>query len=572
MLCQDRNALSPCIIAASHVKLETPDKNLSFKLIRILNHSIDIHLIALTSFRLIATLSLVLQTRDHNTGKMPRTTLHNDPGISIELDSPQIYGVVPGDILTGFVVLQPLWNARRFSRVQLRLYGRTKTKISRSNGQTTSIYRGRRLLFEIQRILHSEKDGCSSGEHAWPFAVDIPKSPSKGEKYGDVYKPKPGFLSMKEEMGKHGLPTIYYYYVGMGMGFTKAEAYVEYIFKVEVSSPSTSQTQTATLPLALRAPSTEKPIMEFKIKSRSVPITIKALRLLPEHATEHPGARKQVKSFFRPSKVPQYAFTLKVDYPTVVQLDHPDPLPMRISIIPDLNPSKTTMDLTNGLPDVRVVGMSVCLRSTTTVQAPTTFSSTESDKTHEYHFDFKMPFHPSQYTIPVDKLSDLKAGVKTGDPSVTEAARLEKILHFYPAYVLNPVASTSPLETTPVPAFLDLTPLLSLRLTRTHSSAQGLKSSRFDHPLTATFSTYNIAVKYEIRWKIEIECAGQMDDISNSFGFAWDECSVLDRSEEQVKAQGSEWVGKERGRDWDEVGNVVGVAGQGLQAIFGLLG
>jgi hypothetical protein len=339
---------------------------------------------------------------------------------------------------------------------------------------------------------------------------------------------------------------------------------------LEVSSPSSVGTQTATLPLALRAPSTEKPITEFKMKSRSVPIIIKTLRLLPEHATEKPVARKQMKSFFRPSKVPQYAFTLKVDYPTVVQLDHPESWPMRISIIPDLRSSKTTMDLANGLPDVRVVGMSVSLCSTTTVQAPTTFSSTESDKEHEYHFSFRKLFEPSQYTIPVGKLEDLKAGVKESDPFDAEAARSEKMSHFYPSYT-PPDDPTTSSNVTPTPV-LDLTPLLQLRLTRTHSSAQGLKSAQFERPLIPTFSTYNINVKYKIRWKLEIECAGQKDDISNLFGYVWDDWLVFDRSEEEARKMEMEWMGKERGRDWDEVNNVVSVASQGLQAILGLLG
>lgn len=469
---------------------------------------------------------------------MPRTPHLKDPSLLIELSSGQSHTIIPGDTLTGFVVLSPLWNARPFSHVQLTLYGRTKAKISRKNSKTTSIYRGRRLLFNIVQILYEEKDGgdgCQvnqsreAGEHAWPFEVHVPMCPSTGEKFGDEYEPKKGFLATgptEEDMSTHTLPATYYFHASPGLSMTRVEAFVEYILSVSVSFLSTSHPQTTVaLPLTLRAPSSEKPVTgtDLKMKSRSLPIVIKTLRLAPEHAIQPPGKRKQMKGFFGLEKVPKYAFTLKVGYPTVVQLESPEALALRIEVIPDLE--ETTMDITNGhgLPDVRVTGIEMWLHGTTTVRAPTTFSMTESEKSHEYRFKFEKPFGGNEFIIPTNQV-------------------------------------------------LDLTPLLKLRLSRTHSSAQGVSYPKFERPLTPSFSTYNINVKYEIRWEIKIECAGVKESISNLFGFEWDECTVLGPSDMDAKAQESAWMGKERGRDYDEIGNAFSLGSQVFQDVLGLLG
>ncbi len=46
---------------------------------------------------------------------------------------------------------------------------------------------------------------------------------------------------------------------------------------------------------------------------------------------------------FRPSETPKYAYIVKVEMPTAIQLEHPDPIPVKIYLIPDLDPEKTTI-------------------------------------------------------------------------------------------------------------------------------------------------------------------------------------------------------------------------------------
>ncbi|KIW90424.1 uncharacterized protein Z519_09069 [Cladophialophora bantiana CBS 173.52] len=47
--------------------------------------------------------------------------------------------------------------------------------------------------------------------------------------------------------------------------------------------------------------------------------------------------------FFRSSKTPRYTYVVKVEYPTVIQLEHPKPLPLKVYLIPDLDGVKTTI-------------------------------------------------------------------------------------------------------------------------------------------------------------------------------------------------------------------------------------
>ncbi|KAF4628528.1 hypothetical protein G7Y89_g9617 [Cudoniella acicularis] len=74
-------------------------------------------------------------------------------------------------------------------------------------------------------------------------------------------------------------------------------------------------------------------------------------------------------------------------------------------------------------------------------------------------------------------------------------------------------------------AVLDLGQILDIRATPTYAHTQKVKAL-FLRPLVPTFSTFNIAVEYGIRWKIELECAGEKETISN-YDIFMDPCLVL---------------------------------------------
>ena len=63
--------------------------------------------------------------------------------------------------------------------------------------------------------------------------------------------------------------------------------------------------------------------------------------------------------------------------------------------------------------------------------------------------------------------------------------------------------------------------------------------------------------------------------MSNEIKWKWDECRVLDRSEEQVKFQEGLRMGKENGKHRkhnDEINFAICIANQGLQVALGFLG
>jgi hypothetical protein len=299
----------------------------------------------------------------------------------------------------------------------------------------------------------------------------------------------------------------------------KAEAYVEYYLKVQVGKKANSSfPKVATIPIEFKAQSISisRPIGQKQV--RQIPVTIKTLKFLPENAEAGLSKGKQLKGFFQPSSVPQYSFTVKVRYPTMIQLDHVQPIYFGISLTPEFTRPKTTIDIgPEGLPKVRVTSISLLLRSTTQIRAPAILGYTTSDKHHEYPIHF---------------------------PSSNQTAK-DSII---------PANST----------FVDFGTKLNLRLTRTHSSAlKTYKSAQFERPLTASFATYNISLQYEFRWRIEIECAGETQSLSNHGSPG--QCIVL----AGVKEEESKWVGKERGTDYDGVVNTALSIAKGVTAVLG---
>ncbi|KAL3418509.1 hypothetical protein PVAG01_10225 [Phlyctema vagabunda] len=458
---------------------------------------------------------------------MPRAKPDAKENIQIELHTPNRSHVVAGDVLTGLVTLKA-GTKIPVDHVKLTLFGRTKTKISRKNANNiTSVYRGRRLFFEKHQDLSAADIVCTSDAQAWPFSIAIPESPAPSQESGDPYKPEPGYWSTEvtANNSNYSFPSTYYYFAEPGaMSTTTAEAYVEYALKVEFSNAKLSNKHYGATALAFRGKSIELPLTDFDFKERKFPVWIKSEKLLPP-PSEKPvvSTRDSFIKMFKSNPKPKYGFGIMVHYPTMVQLEHPASFPLRMEVIPDLKSGNTTIS-PDMLPDVKLVSMSLTLIAFVIIRSPSTFSTTESRKERKYKLvtDYKL-----DHVIPNRQFA-------AADGSL--------------------------------PELLDIGDILKLSVNRRRPDVPGVKSVDFERPLVPSFSTYNIQLRYQLRWKMFYECGGKRTDISHEVPVV-----VHGPSEADVKDKESSWVGTERGKDYDEIENGVEIAMQGLNALANIL-
>ncbi|KAH6672403.1 hypothetical protein B0J14DRAFT_701466 [Halenospora varia] len=397
---------------------------------------------------------------------MPPAGIKQTQNLQIKLDNlGRIYSA--GDYVTGTVIL----NAQRlpFGFVRIVIFGRCKTKITRYTSSTkdrmsrSDVYRGRRALFEFSQPLYDDKISSplpGGAVNTFPFALQIPFHPSG---YGDHYKVGPEFLPTDGDMTRHMLPSSFYYYKD---GSSNTQAFVEYALVAEVLKDKSASKSIfdASMPFPFLAPTTLTPISDFRIKSDANLVTIRTLRLLAEHAEGKFTAGQKFKNVFKTSSVPGYVFTLRVNYPTVIQLNHPAPVPFR-------RPSPKSASQNSSSPSEQ------CTHSALRVHIK---SNTEDRVQDKYYWSFPT-FGGDDFIL------------RAGPPGYSEPGE-------------KPGAPRSEV--------LDLGNMLDIRLTPMYAHAQQSKSV-FVRPMVPTFATYNIALSYGIRWKVELECAGKKEIVDN---------------------------------------------------------
>ena len=544
---------------------------------------------------------------------MPRTGYKTSRTLAIELDG-DMSTHLPGDTLTGYVTIEeppeqvPLYS----SFVCLKLFGRVKTKYKKKTNSGTSIVRGRAVLFEQSFVLSKSKV-CQNGEHAWPFSITIPKSSQPGfAARGDEYKPDSfgeylhtrGEDKKEVDVTKHSLPSVLYYFSESSMSGKTVEAYIEYVLAASYGE------NTAFHPIYVRKPSVQSPITDYKIKTYTdwQPTVVKSLKLLPEHADKKLTFGQRSSRFFRPGKTPKYSYRVNVEYPQVIQLEHPDPIPLNIYVVPELDPQKTTICPDNDmstLPPVQVVSVEIKLKGDFGIRCPGTLWDTDTVKHHTFPFSFPMEIKP--VTIPV-----LQAAAKTPEvkrvasapehpshppPPVPELPSMASFGATLPAPFSMPEdaslaseattaapeatpdsnkalshAASTPLGSTRItpqePPPLRATPLnlgahLKVLLGCSAASTCGHRAVSFKRQVYPTFKTYNITLKYRLEWKIKMICADEKSSISGDYPVV-----IIAPSEEQESQKKRELGTQGMKKNYDDLEQAIGVA---TQVIGGIL-
>lgn len=266
---------------------------------------------------------------------MPPTykRINKDLAICIEGNQAEFF---PGDTIIGHVVRRsPMVTPR--ARVKIQLNGRTKSKLRRSNGNSSTEYRGRFNVIKpnhhgqliYQGPLHVANEG--EGER-WPFAITIPTHVECSWVPGEMETFIP---ADRAAASNHTLPPSFEACSG------SSEAYVEYWLSAELVSTGDRDhgTSESTLPFILKELTIEPPIIQHSKKYPHASEVI-SQRLLPEFADAELSTSQSLKKFFATESVPRFHFRTEVDVPTRIQLEHPEPIPLRIRVVPDYKRSR----------------------------------------------------------------------------------------------------------------------------------------------------------------------------------------------------------------------------------------
>lgn len=504
---------------------------------------------------------------------MPRTGRRFPAGLAIEINELQAT-YLPGDTVTGRVICSkpPVQDSSRPCSVRIKLYGRAKTKYIVKTSNSTSINRGRAVLFDINITPASEPLPGDQGELIWPFTVTIPTTSQPGLAVrGDEFRPNGMYLATKDanknpvDVTLHPLPAVMYHYAKSYASGKTSEAYVEYFLVADVGNLH------ATMPLFLRTRGTDTPVKDFKPRISSTMQLIRTPRLLPEYADGELTFRQKTSRLFRPSHTPRYTYTVKVEYPSIIQLEHPDPLPLKIAVVPNLDPEQTSIcpdgDL-QSLPPVKLTQIKLELKMQLDIRCPGTFYDHLNDKNHTVDIPFSGIL--KKCPIPVIPASDLKhhmpgpdqrdilmSRVRVEESSATShssSQNLSTAAALAPKYASAPDIDQSDTDLPPPPyTSLATQPLhlgehFSIYIGSSACTTMGRPPVSFKRQLYPSFKTYNIHLAYELRWRFGIECAGEIEKVTGQGAV-----TIIPPSEEQEALKKRELGTEGMKKSYDEL-------------------
>ncbi|RGP80756.1 hypothetical protein FLONG3_1096 [Fusarium longipes] len=288
----------------------------------------------------------------------------------------------------------------------------------------------------------------TSKEEQWPFSFEIPI-------YADSTCNKDNRSPSYTPVGAtdHVLPPTYAFY-SPGV----VVAYVEYciVAKIEYYDLNKTILTTAKHPVKLVHYSPNPPIVDFKVKRCRYPRSVSFPSLTP--GRQDSRLSHWVKRSSRKTHDPAFAFELSLELPTIIQLDNPSPIPLRLAIHPNW---EETWEILKNLPQKFTLTSVKVLLVT--------------------------------YTNVMTKGMIEKQYIQTVDLGVLKA--LERLS--------NEVQIPCTDQWDPV----DIGQMINLRI--------GLKKTGFPfgrrvkNDFTPSFRTYNMTLTHGLQWNIEAKVAGE---------------------------------------------------------------
>ncbi|KAH6661482.1 hypothetical protein EV126DRAFT_410181 [Verticillium dahliae] len=271
---------------------------------------------------------------------MPPTLEKASSMLGIRLDS---NGTTfsPGSTVAGCVYRQAhIVSAEAI--VKVTILGRAKTKVvaAPSIRGVATVYRGRSILVDekdyvqtlFQGPLHIPPIASTDGiGHRWPFALTLPLqttamggSDEQGEADQPPERTDQQFLPASFTMNRAGFGA-------------RDEGFIEYTIKAELQSKRQGAFETvyATLPITIQINHPGPPVTDFRLTRYRLYGWISSYSLLPGISPARPTISHKAKLLFSSSKMPVFAGNLEVDTPAVIQLENPNPMPIRMQFVPD---------------------------------------------------------------------------------------------------------------------------------------------------------------------------------------------------------------------------------------------
>ncbi|KAH8901083.1 hypothetical protein GQ53DRAFT_800702 [Thozetella sp. PMI_491] len=401
---------------------------------------------------------------------MGQTLKESGPSLAIELvDAPRAYRA--GDIVLGKISRRlPIVSPRGW--VTIKLTGRAKTKIKRRSGDSSTVYRGEYQLFSVPQPQEKIYDGPlhvpPEGEGvSWPFAIAIPDHANPTLVAAGQAQDHTNLSLKPEDLVRHPLPATFQCSQPSSWG-SDYDGFVEYWIEATLHLEGRSLVAKATLPVQFRAPSTFTPVADLKLLQRSHKCTVATIRLIPGMENTELSFKQKARQFFGSSKVPFYRWETQIKVPTIIQLEHPEPIPLYVRVVHGLMPSS---EIIRDVPQIITIeSLNLSIKSMNEVVCPGNWTATAHTEDGHDHIDLGL--------IPV--FNELK---RQGPIVVPQGEDAD---------------------------FLNLGEHMELGLDANRVCALGRPVRKLSHTLYPTFTTYNIKQSYALRWEITFNVAGEL--------------------------------------------------------------
>ncbi|KAM0276627.1 hypothetical protein ACHAQH_006536 [Verticillium albo-atrum] len=326
---------------------------------------------------------------------MPRTTESKSNVLSIRLEVPkQVFSA--GDTIIGAVARQN-GLVSPHATVKIQLHGRSKSHMVVSNGQTSTTYRGRCNYFDPHEMTQTVFDGPmhilnDSNTTEWPFAVTIPTHVSPKALNSQTNNADMCFLPLDSDTVSSNVLPPTFYARDIGFFSQRHHSFVEYWLHAELryTREGHFETKEADLPITVRAASAGPTDTCRYLKTSKILRLVASHRLVPGMETAELTFHQKTRKFFGSSKLPRFAYSLQVAYPTVIQLGSPRAIPFYIKAIPDWD--RTSEEIANVPQEVKLLSIEMEIHSTTAIRCVGTFSAKKADDTDKQPLNLHGPF------------------------------------------------------------------------------------------------------------------------------------------------------------------------------------
>ncbi|TLD11951.1 hypothetical protein E2P81_ATG10200 [Venturia nashicola] len=338
----------------------------------------------------------------------------------VVLDKPSKCHCGPDDPVTGHVALTYYPRGARSSagsndlqslfgplKIFVDFTGRAKTKIHKSNGNSSSTYRGRAPLFAQHHKIYDGTYNSKAGECVrFPFSFNFPERTQHMPGQGDFRQD----ARFHEEAGGPLPPT----FSTKNMGFSRSfVAFVEYRIgasfrmpgiDIEVRGVDFEESRPDVLYEQPSPPISQ--ISRSKTQQYGHTVTLQNEHLLPEDQRPS-GFREKAKFKFSSQQYPTYVFDIISTVPSEIHIGQP--LAIELSVHPNIN--RCTAPLP---PEIKLSSLHACLTSRIEIRAEYGFLSSQ-----EAHKNNHLPWFVTEIVdkdVPFCKANDHTKIIRSRDP------------------------------------------------------------------------------------------------------------------------------------------------------------